>query len=219
MCGPSYHRNVAKNTARERARGSGGEMKSDYFISLVESMNLPKTIPREELDRVLEHKIVRDLKKTEHLLMAGEVPTYIGYVVSGLMRLYYMTPEGAEVTKHFCLENTLAISYSAFLQRQESKCSIQALEDTRLFLFDYTTYRECMDGHPCWQTFARRLAEMLFILKEKREEELLLCTAAQRYEYFVRDYPNLEQRLNQYQIASYLNITPESLSRIRSRRM
>ena len=191
-------------------------MQSNYLKNLVDSMNFPDDIPGEEFKKLLERKREKTLKADEFFLMAGEIPRYIGYVVSGLLRLYYIDAEGRDVTKHFCPENTLAISYSAFLQRQESRFFIQAIEDTKLYIFDYQTYSDLLKGHICWQIVAKKLAELLFILKEKRESELLLQNAQERYLHFLEDYPDIEKRVNQYHIASYLSITPESLSRIRS---
>jgi CRP-like cAMP-binding protein len=179
-------------------------------------MNFPATIPREELRRLLKRKRTITLEKGEYFLMAGDVPEYIGFVRSGLLRLFYIDMDGVEANKHFCVENTLAISYSAFLLREESKFYIQALEDTRLLAIDHQTYLDLLNSHMCWQIVARKLAEMLFILKEKREWELLLNNAQERYVQFLQDYPDLERRLSQYHIASYVGITPESLSRIRA---
>lgn len=90
------------------------------------------------------------------------------------------------------------------------------MEDSTLITVDYETYQELLGSHTCWQIVARKLAEMVFILKEKREAELLLNSAPERYQQFLTDYPDLETRVPQYHIASYLGITPESLSRIRS---
>lgn len=188
----------------------------DYLNELVDVMNFAADIPKEERRRILKRKKVITLEKGEYFLMAGDVPQYIGFVISGLLRLFYIDSGGMEINKHFCVENTLAISYSAFLQREESKFYIQALEDTKLLAIDYETYVDLLDSHICWQIVARKLAQMLFILKEKRESEFLLSDARQRYLQFLEDYPNLESRLSQYHIASYLGITPESLSRIRS---
>jgi len=114
------------------------------------------------------------------------------------------------------VENTCAISYAAFVQREESKLYIQALEDTELLVIDYKIYRKLLDSHVCWQEAAKKLAELIFILKEKREAGLLLHDARERYLQFLGDYPNLENRISQYHIASYLGIAPESLSRIRA---
>ncbi len=191
-------------------------MAMDYLHKLVESMNFPENIPAEEIEAVIKRRKTVRLNKNEFFLKAGEVPRHIGYVVAGLMRLYYINTDGVEITKHFCMENTLAISYSAFLLREGSSFYIQALEDTELYVFDYDTYRDLLAGHACWQSVAKKLSDLLFIIKEKREAELLLCNAQERYGRFLKDYPNLEKRLNQYHIASYLGITPESLSRIRA---
>ena len=189
---------------------------SSYVNRLADMMDFAGSIPREELRRLFQRKKDITLTRNEYFLMAGDVPEYIGFVRSGLLRLFYINADGVEVNKHFCVEKTLAISYSAFLLREESKSYIQALEDTRLLAIDHQTYIDLLDGHVCWQIVARKLAQLLFILKEKRESELLLHDARQRYLQFLQDYPGLENRLNQYHIASYVGITPESLSRIRA---
>lgn len=191
-------------------------MPANYLKTLGDAMNFPEGVPAGEAEKLFAGKMEKRLKAHEFLLQAGEVPRYIGYVVSGLLRLYYIDAEGKDSTKHFAPEGTLAISYSAFLQRTESRFFIQALEDTHLYLIDYRTYQNLLHGHPCWQTVARKLANLLFILKEKREAELLLQSAQERYQQFRNDFPDIEQRVHQYHIASYLGITPESLSRIRA---
>lgn len=172
--------------------------------------------PNDELQKVYDNVFPVKVRKLDYLLMAGEIPDRIYLNISGLLRLFYIDYNGSEVVKHFCVENTCAISYSAFLSRKESDIYIQALEDTSLLAIDHETYRKLMDGHPCWQKAARRLAEFMFILKEKKEASFLLYDAQERYARFLRDYPNLESRIPQYHIASYIGITPESLSRIRS---
>jgi CRP-like cAMP-binding protein len=190
--------------------------RSNYLKELGDSMNFAAGIPQEELDKLLKRLKSVTIRKDEYFLRAGEIPQRIGFNVSGLLYLFYIESNGTERIKHFCIENTSVISYSAFLMREESKLYIQAIEDTKLLTIDYETYREILDSHVCWQTVARKFAEMLYILKEKREYELLINSAQERYLQFLEDYPNLENRLNNYHIASYLGITPESLSRIRT---
>jgi CRP-like cAMP-binding protein len=191
-------------------------MSSDYLTKLVDSMNFPEGIPRSEFRKLLRRKKIVTLQANQHFLMAGDVPKYIGYVLSGLLRFYYISADGTEITKHFCLEHTLATSYRSFIQKEESSFYIQALEDSKILVIDYETYDYLLKGNVCWQIVAKKLAEMLFVMKGKKEAELLLCDAQERYLRFLQDYPDLEKRLNQYHIASYLNIAPESLSRIRS---
>lgn len=190
--------------------------KFNYINRLADSMKFADSVPKEEQDKLSKRLRPIIIKRGAFFLRAGEIPQRIGFNISGLLRLFYIDPNGKEIIKHFCVENTLAISYSAFLLREASKLYIQALEDTKLLVIDYAAYRELLDGHVCWHIAARRLAELLYILKEKRESDLLLNSAQERYLQFLKDYPGIEQRLNQYHIASYLAITPESLSRIRS---
>jgi CRP-like cAMP-binding protein len=178
-------------------------------------MRFTADLPPEEIDRAKAFVTTVHVAKHDFFLRAGEVPRRIGLNVSGLLRLYYLDRSGKEHNKHFCVEQTCAISYSAFLQQMASRLSIQALEDCTLLVIDHEAYTRLLASHPGWQVAARKLAEMIFILKERREAELLQCTAAERYARFREDYPGLEQRVNQYQIASYLGITAESLSRIR----
>jgi len=203
-------------TISRQASGQISAGQSSYLKKLGDSMNFVADIPREEQDKLLKRLNSITVKKNEYFLRAGDVPQRIGFNVSGLMRLFYIDSNGTEFIKHFCMENTLAISFSAFLLREESKFSIQAIEDTKLLTINYETYREILDSHVCWQIVSRKLAELLYIIKEKREYELLMNSAQERYLQFLEDYPNLEERLNNYHIASYLGITPESLSRIRT---
>jgi len=141
-------------------------------------------------------------------LKAGEIPDRLGFNISGLLRLYYIDYSGKEINKHFCLENTVVVAYGPFLRREESEIYIQALEDTKLFVIDYKTYNDLLNSHICWQTIARKMAEIIFILGQKRESEFLLIDAQERYLQFLHDYPNLVKRINQYHIASYFRHHP-----------
>jgi len=192
-----------------------GACVKSYLDQLAEFMNFPAVIPETERQKALKLAKPLSLVKEQYFLKAGEVPQRIGLNRSGLLRVYYVDPDGKEINKHFVTANSLAISYSAFLMRQE--LFIQALEDTQMLTLDYEDYTTLLESHGCWQIAARKLAEMLFVLKEKRESELLLHNAQERYALFLNDYPDLVHKISQYHIASYLGITPESLSRIRSK--
>ncbi len=156
------------------------------------------------------------LNQNDFWVRAGDIPQTIGFVVSGILRLYCVDSNGNEFTKSFCAENSFAAAYSALLLKQPSHLFIQALEDTRLLIADYSTYRSLSESHLSLQQLNCRIAESLFIKKERREVTLLLDDAKTRYLNFLEEYPGLETRLKQYQIASYLGITPVSLSRVRA---
>lgn len=172
-------------------------------------------LPEDEAIKVRHLFQTHHLNRGEFFVRAGEVPSTIGVVVSGILRLYYVDADGNDFTKSFCAENSFVAAYSALLLGQPSRLFIQALEDTRLLIADYSAYQAVAASHPCWHTLNCKIAEMLFIKKEKRESALLLDDATTRYLSFQAEYPGLESRLKQHHIASYLGITPVTLSRIR----
>ncbi|NER51426.1 MAG: Crp/Fnr family transcriptional regulator [Symploca sp. SIO1A3] len=185
----------------------------DQLIAILRSLT---DLPENEAIKAANLFQTYHLKHGEFFVRAGDVPESIGFVISGILRLYYVNCEGTEYIKSFCAENSFVAAYSALLLEQPSRLFIQSLEDTKLLVADYSAYRSLCENSVCWQTLNCRIAEILFIKKEKRESALLLDDAKTRYLGFQAEYPDLETRLKQHQIASYLGITPVTLSRIRS---
>ena len=92
-----------------------------------------------------------------------------------------------------------------------------ALMDSELLVIRFRDFEALFDRHACWERVGRKIAEGMFISKERRERELLMLSAEERYRLFLGRYKHLEKRIPQYQIAAYLGITPVALSRIRRR--
>lgn len=154
-------------------------------------------------------------EKGEHFLRIGDVPDKMGFIWSGLFRIFCITEQGDERIMAFRGENRFLSAFSPFLESQPSWYGIQALEPSILLCFDLQQYQRLMAGHPCWCQISRKYVENLFIEKERRERDFLTENAETRYLNFLREYPDLEDRAPQYQVASYLGITPVALSRIR----
>jgi CRP-like cAMP-binding protein len=191
-------------------------MFTDDQNRLIKFLNNLAGIPNAELAQVIPRFHPRHLKKNDHFVEAGQTVTELGFVISGLMRLYYLTETGDDFTKSFCAENEFIGAYSALLLAEPSRLYIQALEDTLLLTIPYQAYQTLTNGKLCWEIINRKLAENLFIKKERRESALLLEDAPTRYLNFLKEYPGLEERVKQHHVASYLGITPVSLSRIRA---
>jgi CRP-like cAMP-binding protein len=174
-------------------------------------------VPSSELAKMnkIFHPAV--LSKNTYFIKAGEIPDKVGFNVSGLCRYLFIDENGKESTKHFCTENNLIISYSASLLQEESKFYIEALEDSEILAASYKSFNQLIESHPCWDRIARRLIEKAYIIMEKRGYQLLMEDAETRYNQFVKEYPNLIGRVKHYHIASYLGISPVSLSRIRKK--
>jgi len=192
-------------------------MYSQEQKSLISFLHSITDIPNAEIDKVLDIFHVAKLQKNQFLISAGEVPTTLAFLVSGILRLYYISDSGFEFTKSFCVEGEMAAAYTALLNDEPSKLFIQALEDSELLTANYGEYKAITAKCPCWQKVNQTIAEQLFMKKEKRESSLLLDNAQTRYIKFRDEYPGLENRISQRLIASYLGITPVTLSRIRAR--
>jgi len=114
----------------------------------------------------------------------------------------------------FSLEQDFATSYGSMVKGEASAFSIEAMEDSVVIEISYDLLKELMDTSPMWERFVRTSVERLYIRKEERERELLCYSALERYQAFLLKYPGLEKRIPQYHIASYLGISPVSLSRL-----
>ncbi|QBD76611.1 Crp/Fnr family transcriptional regulator [Ktedonosporobacter rubrisoli] len=173
-------------------------------------------VPDRELAKAAEIFQPAAVPRGTIFLHAGEIPQTISFIVSGLARLYYIEPSGLERTKAFRLENQFVCAYSALLRGEPSRLFIQMLEPSSLLIAPYQAYQRLAAGHVCWQQVSLKIAEWLYVEQEQRQSELLLDDATTRYLKFLAEYPGLTTRVKQLHIASYLGITPVSLSRIRA---
>lgn len=192
-------------------------MKANDHAMLYQKLILYSEIPPKEFEKLVKISRTCYLKKSEYFQRVGELPHKFGFVISGILRLYYISEAGDEFNKSFCIKNDFVAAYSALLQNCVSRLSIQALEETTLLVVGYKDYLHLLNQHICWQILGRKIAEHLFIKKEGKESQFLLDSAETRYLEFLKEYSDLEVRIKQYHIASYLGITPVALSRIRTK--
>lgn len=167
------------------------------------------------LEKIKKEFTVKSYSKKEYLCRAGEVPEYLYFIISGLVRFLYIDYKGNEHIKGFYAEDSFCASYSGLLYRHPSPYFIEALEETRVYRIHHSDYLRNIETDPVWSFSARKTAEQLYSEKEKKESSLLLENAPERYRRFLVEYSHLIGRIKQKHIASFLNITPESLSRIK----
>jgi CRP-like cAMP-binding protein len=148
----------------------------------------------------------------------GEFSRKIAFVKSGVLRAYYSNDQAEEYNKTFFTENTFVGAYSALITQEKNRIDIDCLTDCNLLIATYQEITKLYDQHPQVERLARILAEQFFVRKEKREIELVTLEARQRYAIFQQEHPQLEQRIPQYHIASYLGVSPTQLSRIRAQK-
>ncbi len=157
----------------------------------------------------------RELKKGEYFIREGQMARHMGFLTHGVIRAFYRNPAGVEYNKHFFVPESFAGGYSSLVTQSPNLINLQALTDCRLVIASYSQITALFDACQDLERFARKLAELYFVHKEKREVDIVLLDADKRYLQFQLEYPELEQLIPQYHIASYLGITPTQLSRIR----
>ena len=153
--------------------------------------------------------------KNGYFTRAGEVPSRFAVVIKGAFRYYFIDSEGVDSTKYIALETSFLMSYSAMITCRESEYSIQALENSRILSFRFDVFKSLLEKSIHWTRFIKEVLDKVYIYMEERESSLLLKSGTERYLSFLEKNPGIESRIRQHYIASYLGLTPESLSRIK----
>ena len=159
---------------------------------------------------------IRKVKKKQPFIREGATPREIGYLYQGSMRYYY-TKDGEEITTFLFFENSMVTVYNSFLKRTPSAATVEAMQDCELIDFDYDTLQSLYEKYPVFQKFGRLIAEWLYCCVEERMSSLLLDKPEIAYKKLLEQDTGILNKIPQRYIASYLGITPVSLSRIRKR--
>lgn len=160
---------------------------------------------------------VRHLKKKEFLLRAGEVCRYETFVLEGCLRNYFLDEKGDEHILQFSVEDWWTSDLYSLLTRTPATQFIDALEDSTVAMLEQDDLERLYRQVPKFERFFRIMLQNAFIAQQQRILQSIGSTGEERYLAFRKKYPTLEQRLPQHQIASFLGITPEFLSKIRGK--
>jgi CRP-like cAMP-binding protein len=137
-------------------------------------------------------------------------------VNKGCLRCYSVDSSGKEHVVQFAIEEWWISDLYSFFTNEPSTFNIDALEDSELLLLEQNSYERLLQEIPAFERLFRKLFENRLIANERRINATLSDSAEERYLSFLKNYPSIAQRVPLTQIASYLGITPESLSRIRA---
>lgn len=164
--------------------------------------------------RMLHYK---KFKRKEHILTEGSVCNFVMFIVSGCIRKYFYSNEGEERTGQFFFENGWFSDYQSFTTETPSMLNVQALEDCEIYMFYKPDLLKLYDEYPVFERFGRLKAEQVVMAMMKKNENLVSLSYEERYLNLIKERPKVIERVQLKYIASYLNMKPESLSRIRSR--
>lgn len=160
----------------------------------------------------------RTLAAGERLLEAGAQARLAGIVVDGLLGEFYESPGGVRKTKWLAQRGDVCGSLEDLVREAPARASIEALAPSRVIVLPYALIRRLATTTLPWAQLYVSMLEELYRKKSEREYTLLMLKAGARYEWFRRQFGDLERHLSQEAVASYLGITPVHLSRVRAAR-
>ena len=181
----------------------------DTLIKLIESKN-NISLPKEKVQLIFQYLTFCKRDKNEILSRVGDIDNHFYIIMDGIIRFYYIDMNGNEITRFFA-ESGCILSGSPEI----IPYTVETLVPTEFFVGDWDVIKSIIDNDIYWLKLWNYFLQEGIQCKIYRESCFLMKSATERYLDFKKRYPYLEKNVNQSYIASYLGITPVSLSRIR----
>lgn len=180
--------------------------------------NIQRFLPLNDEEKYMILSIMhpKKIRKRQYLLQEGDVSKYSAFVLSGCLRCYFVDQNGFEHILQFAIEDWWITDMMSYASGKGSRLNIDALEDSEVLLLTREDQLALFERCPKFEKYFRIITENGMISNQQRLLDNLSLPAIERYKNFVQKYPLFMQRIPQTQIAAYLGITPEFLSKIRS---
>ncbi len=183
---------------------------------LLEYINRYITLTSEE-EKVLFSKVKRrKYLRNQYLVQQGDICNFVSFVISGCLKTFYADDQGNEHIVMFAIEDWWTSDLGSFISQTSADYNIQCIEPTSLLQISFGDLNELYKEIPKLERLFRIIAEKALVATQKRIVRNFSLTAKERYLKFRELYPKMDQRVPQYMIASYLGITKEFLSKIKS---
>ncbi|MGI4734540.1 MAG: Crp/Fnr family transcriptional regulator [Janthinobacterium lividum] len=159
---------------------------------------------------------VRQPKRTM-LLQAGQVNQYMNFIQRGSIRIFFIREDGQEATRHLAFEQQFITSLASFITQQPSHEYVQTLEACDILRISRKNFYYLLDCLPAWEKFFRHYLENAYLINLRVYQREITKDAEQRYQELLALSPQVVLRLPNKMVASYLNMSPETLSRVKAR--
>jgi len=182
----------------------------------IRNINKYGTLTTEEQLIVLTFFQYRTFRKRQYLLQEGDIARYETFILKGVTRTYETDKSGHEHIVQFGIEDWWVGDLYSFLSASPTRFNIDCIEDTCVMQISKNNLDHLYERVPKMERYFRNLLQNAFIASTTRVSSILVKSATERYRDFLEQYPDIKQRIPDHYIASYLGITPQSLSRIRT---
>ncbi len=172
-------------------------------------------LPKAELDWLKSKGEQRILPRGAPFCKMGQAHHELGFLVTGILQVYTVSSEGAQVVMDFIFAGSFALALESAVQKLPSRVCIEAVTPSVLMTWPYKIRNEALARHPGWAEFETRITEDAFVRKQRRYMSLRTQSARQRYADLDLDLPPEWHDIPQHLIASYLDITPQYLSSLK----
>ncbi len=176
------------------------------------------TITKEDELAILSSFESVKIKRKKELLISGQICKYIYFITKGCLRSFYIDSKGTEHIYQIRMDNNWIADIQSFFSQNSSKYNIEALEDSELLRISHKQFEQLLLEIPALERYFRVLFQKAYINALSRLNATMWETAMDRYNEMLKENPEIFQRVPLVYIASYLGITPESLSRIRKQK-
>ncbi|MHC0448445.1 Crp/Fnr family transcriptional regulator [Flavobacterium sp. 3-218] len=187
-------------------------MKADLRAHI--EKNIPLT--DDEFAFVISHFSTKKFKKHQFLIQKDEAVPYSYFIISGLVKLVFTDESGKEHIVSFAMEDWWESDFYAYYTQTKATMSLECLEDTEVLCCTLEDYKKLCDGLQKMERFFLEKATFGFLGSQRRIISWLTSNSKERYEQLLKQYPTLFQRVSKSQIASYLGVSRETLSRLSS---
>ena len=187
------------------------------FAKIIENIAEKVTLSEQDIESLKSFFIPKKIRKRQYLLNAGDVCQYITFVEKGLLRSFTVDDDGNEHVVQFALEGSWISDMGSFTSGKEALYNIEALEDAELLNLTKQAMEELLNQFPVMERFFRLLMQNNIVALQRRVIAYMSLSAEEKYLKLMEVYPDIMNRASQQHIASYLSITPETLSRIRKK--
>jgi CRP-like cAMP-binding protein len=171
----------------------------------------------DEEEQIKRYLTPKKLRKKQYLLQEGDVCKNIAFIEKGALKAYSVDDNGIEHIIQFGLEGWVISDLYSFLTEEAATYNIDAIEDAELVLISKSAHEELLQKVPKYETFTRLNITGAYLAMQRRLTSIISSSLEERYANFNAIYPNIVQRVPQHMIASYMGLTPETLSRLRRR--